>query len=307
MTEMINVKNLTVKFGNVIAVDDLTFHVDKGEIFGLLGPNGAGKTTTIRVLCCLIPPDDGTVKINNYDINKKDDNLNIRKIIGFVSDNTGFYETLSAYANLEFFGRMYESSEQLIKQNIEKYLRILDLWDKRDKVIGSFSKGMKQKVAIARALIHDPEILIMDEPTANLDPEVAKIIRDIIFDFKKEGKTVFLSTHNLDEAQRICDRIGILNTKLIAIDTPQNLEQMVSGEQTVIVLEEVNDDILNAVKTTGPKSIRTDEKRLVIEMNNPEKETPMMINAIVLAGGKIKSVNKIATSLEDVYLKLMKE
>ncbi len=307
---MIDIQNLTKKFVDTVAVDDLTFHVSKGEIFGLLGPNGAGKTTTLRTLCCLIAPTSGSVRIGDYNVNDKDGTLNIRKMIGFVSDNVGLYETLSAYANLVFFGRMYEVSDKIIKENIEKYLKILDLWDKKDKIVGSFSKGMKQKVAVARALIHNPEILLMDEPTANLDPEIAKIIRDIILDFKRENKTVLLSTHNLDEAQRICDRIGVLKTKLIAIDTPQNLEKMMSKKQVIIVLEEVNDKITDAVKKINPVNpvcFQVDGNSLIIEMNDPEKETPVTINAIVFAGGKIKSVNEIGASLEEVYLKLMKE
>lgn len=307
MAKMIDVQHLTKKFGDTVAVDDLAFRVDEGEIFGLLGPNGAGKTTTLRMLCCLISPTNGSAQIGDYDVNDKGKALNVRRMIGLVSDNVGLYETLSAYANLEFFGRMYEAPAKLIEENIEKYLKMLDLWDKRDKVIGSFSKGMKQKVAVVRALIHEPEILIMDEPTANLDPETAKIIRDIILNFKAKNKTVFLNTHNLDEAQRICDRIGVLKTKLIAVDTPQSLEQIISGKQTIIVLEEMNEKILNAVKVRNPKHFQTDGNRLIIEMKDPEKETPALINAIVFSGGKIQSVNKIGTSLEEVYFKLMKE
>lgn len=305
--KMIDVQNLTMKFGDITAVDDLTFHVDKGEVFGLLGPNGAGKTTTIRMLCCLLSPTSGSARVGDYDITDKDGAMNIRKMIGLVPDNVGLYETLSAYANLEFYGRMYESPEQLIKENIEKYLKMLGLWDKRGKAVGTFSKGMKQKIAIARALIHDPEVLLMDEPTVNLDPEAAKTIRDVILDLKKENRTILFNTHNLDEAQRICNRIGVLKTKLIAVDTPQNLERAVSGRQTVILLEEVNDKILNAVKAVNPKSVETDGNRLIIDMNDPDKETSAMINAIVSAGGKIKSVNETGASLEDVYLKLVRE
>ncbi|MEM3238396.1 MAG: hypothetical protein QXX11_05725 [Thermoplasmata archaeon] len=149
---------------------------------------------------------------------------------------------------------------------------------------------MKQKVALARTLIHDPEVLLLDEPTANLDPEAAKAIRDIILDLKKENRTILLNTHNLDEAQCICNRIGVLKTKLIAADTPQNLERALSGRQTVILLEEVTDKILSAVKAANPKNVEKDGNRLIIEINNPEKETPTMINAIVSAGKKIKFV-----------------
>lgn len=307
MTKMIDVHNLTKKFGDIRAVDDLTFYVEKGEVFGLLGPNGAGKTTTVRLLSCLLSPTSGYATVGDYNIANKDDAMKIKKLIGLVPDNVGLYETLSAYENLEFFGRMYEIPEQLIKENIEKYLKMLDLWDKRNNAVGSFSKGMKQKVALARALIHDPEVLLLDEPTANLDPEAAKTIRDIILDLKKENRTILLNTHNLDEAQRICNRIGILKTKLIAVDTPQNLERSLSKRQTVIILEEVNDKIINAIKTLNPKNVEKEGNKLIIELNNPEKETPFIISAIVSAGGKIKSVNETSATLEDVYLKLVRE
>ncbi|MEM0298964.1 MAG: ABC transporter ATP-binding protein [Thermoplasmata archaeon] len=307
MTKMIDVHNLTKKFGDIKAVDDLTFYVEKGEVFGLLGPNGAGKTITVRLLSCLLSPTSGYATVGDYNIANKDDAMKIKKLIGLVPDNVGLYETLSAYENLEFFGRMYEIPEQLIKENIEKYLKMLDLWDKRNNAVGSFSKGMKQKVALARALIHDPEVLLLDEPTANLDPEAAKTIRDIILDLKKENRTILLNTHNLDEAQRICNRIGILKTKLIAVDTPQNLERSLSKRQTVIILEEVNDKIINAIKTLNPKNVEKEGNKLIIELNNPEKETPFIISAIVSAGGKIKSVNETSATLEDVYLKLVRE
>jgi ABC-2 type transport system ATP-binding protein len=306
MMKMVDVHGLTKIFGNITAVDDLTFEVEKGEIFGLLGPNGAGKTTTMRMLCCLLSPTSGSATVGNFDISDKKGAMDIRKMIGLVPDNVGLYETLSAYANLEFFARMYEIPEQLTKENIEKYLKKLDLWERRNQIVGSFSKGMKQKVALARALIHDPEILLMDEPTANLDPEAAKNIRDIILDLKKENKTILLNTHNLDEAQRICDRIGVLKTKLIAMDTPQNLERAVFGKRTVILLEEVTDKIMGAIRTENPKSIERDGNKLIIEMRDPDKETSAIISTIVSAGGKVRSVEETGASLEDVYLKLVR-
>lgn len=307
MAKTIDARNLTRIFGDTTAVDNISFSVDEGEIFGLLGPNGAGKTTTIRMLCCLISPTSGSAIIGGYDITDREGAMNIRRMIGLVPDNVGLYETLSAYDNLEFFGKMYELQDRQRRENIEKYLKLVDLWDKRDRAIGSFSKGMKQKVAIVRALIHDPKVLLMDEPTVNLDPEAAKGIRDLILRLRKDGRTVLINTHNLDEAQRICDRIGVLKTKLIAVDTPQNLERAISGTQAVVVLEEVNDDILSAIKALNPKDIKRDGNKLIIDVSDPEKETPVIINAIVSAGGKVISANRIGASLEEVYLKLVRE
>ncbi len=176
---MIETENLTKKFGDLVAVDNLTLNVKEGEIFGLLGPNGAGKTTAVRMLCCLISPTSGNARVAGYDTNKQVDSLKIRKIIGFVPDNVGLYDELSAYENLDFYGKLYDCTEAQRKENIERFLKMLGLWDKKNVAAGTFSKGMKQKLALARALIHDPQILFMDEPTANLDPEAAKTVQGL--------------------------------------------------------------------------------------------------------------------------------
>jgi len=304
---MIETENLTRKFGDLTAVDNLTFKVNQGEIFGLLGPNGAGKTTTVRVLCCFISKTSGSARVADYEIGNKSDAIKIRKLIGFVSDNVGLYESLTAYENLEYYGKLYKCPEPRRKENIERFLKLLGLWERRDAAAGTFSKGMKQKLAIARALIHDPEILFMDEPTANLDPESAKTVREFILSLKKEKKTIFLNTHNLDEAQRVCDRIGILNTKLMALGTPQELEYSVGARKTVIQLDEVNDAILNSLNRIFPGKVTRYDSKLTIELANPNKENPAIVRAIVEAGGKVQTVSITASSLEDAYLKLVKE
>lgn len=173
------------------AVDNVSLQVNDGEVFGFLGPNGAGKTTTIRMLCCLISKTSGRARIGGYDIADKNDSLKIRKMIGLVPDNVGLTEQLTAYDNLDFYGKIYDCTESQRKESIKRFLDMLGLWDKRNDLAGTFSKGMKQKLAIARALIHDPEVLFMDEPTANLDPEAAKTVRDFILELKKEKKTIF--------------------------------------------------------------------------------------------------------------------
>ncbi len=305
--EAIIVEHLTKKFGDFTAVDDLTFSVNKGEVFGLLGPNGAGKTTTVRMLSCLISSTNGSATISGYNITNKDDAMRIRKITGIVHDDVGLYENLTAYENLLFFGRMYEAPDKTIKTNIERYLNMLDLWDWKDKQVSSFSKGMRQKVAIARALVHDPTILFMDEPTANLDPEASKVIRETILSLKSEDRTIFLNTHNLDEAQRICDRIGVLKTRMIAVDTPVSLEKSMTGRRTNIILDAVSEGILDAVRALKPLSLEVQGRTLVLELSDPAKETPAIITSIAAAGGKITTVNETGASLEDVYLKLVKE
>jgi ABC-2 type transport system ATP-binding protein len=304
---LIDTENLTRKFGDITAVDGLTLHVGDGEVFGFLGPNGAGKTTTVRMLCCLISKTSGSARIADYEVGNKPDSLKIRKIIGLVPDNVGLYDSLTSYENLDYYGKLYKCPEPKRNENIARFLKMLGLWEKKDVAAGTLSKGMKQKLAIARALIHDPEVLFMDEPTANLDPESAKTVREFILELKKQKKTIFLNTHNLDEAQRICDRIGILNTELMAIGTPQELEYSVGARKTVIQLEEVNDAILNALNRTSPGKVTRDDTKLTVELANPLKENPAIVRAIVGAGANVQSVTISASSLEDAYLKLVRE
>ncbi|MDP3065444.1 MAG: ABC transporter ATP-binding protein [Methanobacteriaceae archaeon] len=302
---MIEAKNLTRKFGDLTAVDNLTLNIKEGEVFGFLGPNGAGKTTTMRILACLISKTEGEAKIAGYDVSDEEDSLKIRKIVGLLPENVGLYDDLTAYKNLDFYGKLYECSQTQRKENIEHFLMLLGLWDKRDVMVGTFSKGMKQKLAIARALIHDPEILFLDEPTANLDPESSKTVREFILDLKREKKTIFLNTHNLDEAQRICDKIGIFNSKLMAIGTPEELEESVWSNKTVILLEQVTDEILKALDKFS-LNITTHSNKLIIDVANPEKDNPIIVDAVVGAGGRIQYVTRLSPTLEDAYLKIVR-
>jgi ABC-2 type transport system ATP-binding protein len=310
---MIETKGLTKRFGGFTAVDSLTLKVDAGEVFGFLGPNGAGKTTTVRMLCCLISKTSGEARIGDYDIGRSEDALKIRKLIGLVPDSIGLYDDLSAYDNLDFYGKLYDCTEAQRKENIQRFLTMLGLWEKRDAMAGTFSKGMKQKLAIARALIHEPKLLFMDEPTANLDPESAKTVRDFVLELKKEKRTIFLNTHNLDEAQRICDRIGILSTRLIATGTPQELEKALSSgggaRRTVVLLQEqATDAILAGVRQLpAVGSVTAEGNKLEVALSDPDKQNAAVVEAIVKAGGHIQSVTIVSASLEDVYLKLVKK
>lgn len=305
---MIDTKNLTRKFGNLTAVDNLTLRVEDGEVFGFLGPNGAGKTTTVRMLCCLIGKTSGEATIGNYTIDKEEDCLRIRKMVGFLPENVGLYDSLSAYRNLDFYGQLYEVPESKRKENIERLLKLLGIWERREDAAGTFSKGMKQKLAIARALIHDPQLLFLDEPTANLDPEASKTVRDFVIELKKEKRTIFINTHNLDEADRLCDRIAILKTKLIAVDSPKNLERSLYKRKTIIHLERVSNKIIDAVeKLSSVKNVRTSDNKLILDIDTPEKDNPEVVRTIVEAGGNIQYVTELRSTLEDVYLKLIRE
>ena len=304
---MIETENLTRKFGALTAVDDLTLRVNDGEVFGFLGPNGAGKTTTVRMLCCLISKTSGSARIDDYDVGSQEDAMKIRRMIGLVPDNVGLYESLTAYENLDFYGKLFRRTASQRKESNEHFLKLLGLWEKRDSLAGTFSKGMKQKLAIARALVHDPQILFMDEPTANLDPEASKTVREFILDLKKEKKTIFLNTHNLDEAQRICDRIAILNTKLMAVGTPEELERSVRGRRTVMQLKQVNEPIIDALRRLNVKNMVREGNGLTVDVEEPEDENPAMVRAVVGAGGDVVSVSVMGSTLEDAYLKLVRD
>ncbi|MGD0817547.1 MAG: ABC transporter ATP-binding protein [Methanomassiliicoccales archaeon] len=303
---MIETVDLTKKFGDKTAVEGLTLHVNDGEVFGFLGPNGAGKTTTVRMLTCLISKTSGEARIGDYEVGKKEDCIRIRKMIGLLPENAGLYDSLSAYENLDFYARLYKLTEAQRKESIERFLKMLDLWDKKDLNAGTFSKGMKQKLAIARALIHDPQVLFLDEPTANLDPEASKTVRDFILELKKEKKTIFINTHNLDEAQRICDRIGILNTKLMTVGAPETLMESLRGRRISVKIVQVNEAIVAAVARLGFEKVVIDGNSLVIDVKDPEKENPGIVEAIIKAGGHVQFVNDVRSTLEDVYLKLVR-
>jgi len=303
---MIETENLTKKFGELTAVDGVTLSVNQGEIFGFLGPNGAGKTTTVRMLTCLVSATSGRARIGDLEVGKSEDRKKIRKVVGFLPENVGLYESMSAYKNLDFYGRFYKLDEAKRRERIEYLLKLLDLWDRRETAAGAFSKGMKQKLAIARALIHNPQVLFLDEPTANLDPEAAKTVRDFIVELKKEKRTIFLNTHMLDEADRICDRVAILKTKLIAVGTPEELRSSLFVRTTVIQLEAVGEALVDAVKKLGFARVEVKDRRLHIVVKNPDKDNPAIVRALDAAGGQIQSVYQSNPTLEDVYLKLVK-
>jgi len=300
----------------VRAVDGLDLEVNRGEVFGFLGPNGAGKTTTVRMLACLIAPSAGRAWVDGLEVGQ--DNLAIQARVGILTEAPGLYERLSARANLELFAELYNVND--VKGQVEKYLRLLDLWDRRDTDAGTFSKGMKQKLAIARALLHEPSVLFLDEPTAALDPEAAKTVRDFIATLRGQGRTIFLCTHNLDEAERLCDRIGVFRQRLIAVDTPDALRRQLFGRQTVVHLAppEGTADVealvaavrnlpfVQHVTTLRPENAAEDNYRLVISLDDPARRNPIIVQMLVGHGAQVRFVNELRHSLEDVYLSLLR-
>jgi len=301
---MIKTEGLTKRFNDNLAVKNLTLEVAKGEIFAFLGPNGAGKTTTVRMLTALIAPTDGRAWVNGFRVGQ--DNTDIRRGVGILTEAPGLYERLNAVQNLTLYAKLYEVEDTA--GQVEKYLRLLGLWERRDEPVGGFSKGMKQKLAIARALLHEPPVLFLDEPTAALDPEAARTVREFVSEIKSEGRTIFLCTHNLDEADRLADRIGVMKQSLIQVDSPANLRQSLYGRRVVIQLTAVTESVRTAVDELDfVKESSQADNSLIINLDNPEEQNPILIERIVAAGGAIQFVNELRHSLEDIYFALLEE
>jgi ABC-2 type transport system ATP-binding protein len=300
---MITTENLTKKFTTTLAVDSLSLQVHEGEVFGFLGPNGAGKTTTVRMLTALIKPTKGTATVNGFALGK--DNKAIRQNVGILTENPGMYDNLSAEYNLQIYANLYEVKD--VNGQVEKYLRMLGLWERRQDVAGAFSKGMKQKLAIARALLHEPRILFLDEPTAALDPEAAHMVREFIEELRKEGRTIFLTTHNLDEADRLCDRIGVFKSRLLVVDSPENLRTQLFGRKVVFHLRQVDKNMESLVSALPfVHEAKVVEDKLLVNLEDPERNNPDIVRTLVGAGADVQFVGELRRSLEDVYLQLIK-
>lgn len=301
---MIKTENLTKKFNDHVAVDRLTLDIAQGEVFGFLGPNGAGKTTTVRLLTSLIAPTAGRATVLNYEIGR--DDQAIRAHVGILTETPGMYDRLTAWRNLLIYAKLYEVEHP--EKQVEKYLQMLGLWERRNDAAGTFSKGMKQKLAIARTLLHEPRVLFLDEPTAGLDPEASKLVRDFIAELRGEGRTIFICTHNLDEADRLCDRVAVFKSRLRVVDSPSRLRQQLYGRQVVFHLAETAESHLSVI-TDLPfiKEAKAVDSKLVVALDDPESHNPEIIRLLVQAGVKIQFVGELRHTLEDVYLQLVKD
>ncbi len=301
---MIHTDNLAKKFGAIQAVESLSLEVAEGEVFGFLGPNGAGKTTTVRMLTSLIGPTSGSATVAGFTVGRQD--TEIRRTVGVLTETPGMYDNLSAEYNLRIFAELQEVRD--VTGQVEKYLKMLGLWERRFDAAGTFSKGMKQKLAIARALLHEPRILFLDEPTAALDPEAAHLVRDFIAELKKEGRTIFLCTHNLDEADRLCDRIGVFKTRLLVVDSPTNLRTSVFGRKVVFHLRLADELMARSVQELPfVREVKVVENKLIVTLDDPETHNPDILRLLVKAGADIQFVGELRHSLEDVYLQLVQK
>lgn len=295
---------LTKKFGETTAVEDLSLQVEEGDVLGFLGPNGAGKTTTIRMLSGIIASTSGYATIAGQ---RTDDNVEkLHEAIGLLTESPGFYDRLSARCNLEFFASFYPGLNA--SAQVEKYLRIMGLWDRREDRVGGFSKGMKQRLALARALLHEPRVLFLDEPTSGLDPEASQEVRQMIGRLSSEGRTIFLSTHNLAEAELLCHRIAVIRTRLLVMDTGEELRRRFFHRQVVIQLETSDTSVVEAVKNLAfVQDVSEEGNELFIELADPKKNRPELVRAIVEAGGRVLEVTERQHPLEEVYLRLIRE
>jgi len=302
---MIEIEGLTRRFGEVTAVDGLTLTIGEGEVFGLLGPNGAGKTTTVRMLACLISRTAGQARIAGHCIGDAAAARKIRSLIGLMPEEPGLYPDLSAVKTLDFYGRLYRVPGAVRAERAERLLTLLGLWGRRDAPVKTYSKGMRQRLALARALIHDPPVLFLDEPTANLDPQGAKIVRDFLAELRNDKRTILLNTHLLEEANRICDRVGVLANRLVAVGSPTELRSSVWGSATVVRLAEVTDPVEEAARKAGSGDIGVAGNDLTVPVADPERDNPELVRAIVEAGGQVQFVTKSVPTLEEAYLRLI--
>lgn len=312
MVAVIEVEGLTKTFGSHVAVDRLNFEVEEGEVFGLLGPNGAGKTTTVRMLACLISASGGSAKVGGHEISEKP--LEVRQTVGILTESPSLYERLTAYENMDFFAEAYSLSDPQEKSTrIRELLEFFDLWERRNDKVAGFSKGMKQKLAIARALVHKPPVLFLDEPTASLDPEAAKEVRDLIEMLsRREKHTILLCTHHLEDAEKLCNRVMMISKgKSVIVGTPDELREKIAGNPKVqINLTKLKSGIIEAVKKVKKvKEVKADEVAavLTVTLDDAQSGTPEVVKKIVEADGLVLGVNVLRPSLEEAYLKLIKE
>jgi ABC-2 type transport system ATP-binding protein len=300
----IETHGLTRKFDGRVAVESLSLTIEAGTVFGFLGPNGAGKTTTVRMLAALIAPTDGDAVVAGHTLGADDTAL--RGAVGILTEQPGLYDRLSARQNLRYFARLYDLDPPRADSQVERYLHLLELWDRRDEPVGTFSKGMRQKLAIARALLHEPTVVFLDEPTAALDPEAARTVRDFVKGLRAEGRTIFLTTHNLPEADELCDNIGIFQRRLLRMGSPGELRAGLFGAGTIV---RVVGDAARYLPVVGAlvfvREARADGDTLTVQLDDPDVRNPDLVDALRGAGARIRYVERLQHSLEDVYLRLV--
>ena len=300
---VVEIKNMTKKYGDAIALNDVTLSVREGEAFGLLGPNGAGKTTMIRILLNILNPTSGIVKVFDTDVTSIGYDEK-RKHIGFMLESIGLSNNLTGYQNMEFFDRVYNerATESERKERIKSLLTFVGLWEERNKLAGKYSHGMRRRLAMARALICDPALIFLDEPTLGLDPEARMLIRELLFALKKEKKTIFLTSHDLDEVQKVCSNIAILKRGgIVANDSYENLKKAFSRERVIIKVKKVG-SWLNDLKMVV-KNLEVIDNTLYVDYDG---DTDNLFDLLAKNGARVIEMKKEETGLEEIYLQMVK-
>ncbi len=303
---MIKVEHLTKKFGEFAAVDDVSFEVQKGEVFGLLGPNGAGKSTTLRILSTLARPTSGRAAISGYDVVKHD--TQVRQLIGIVSEKMIMYDRLTARENLWFFGSLFEIPKDVLNRRIDELLELVQLTKFKDAQVGTFSTGMRQRMNVVRALLNMPQVLFLDEPTLGLDPQSSVEIREFVKKLNRENRTtIIVTTHTMVDADMLCDRIGIIDHgKVVALDTPSNLKRLISGGGNTVLKLDISNltpDLVEGLKMLDcVQSVSQDNSTHVRIIARGDDSFDNVIDAVRRKGGRIASIENLQPTLEDVFL-----
>ena len=299
---MLEAESLTKTFGPRVAVERLSFDVRAGEIFALVGPNGAGKTTTLRMLAGLIPPSHGAVRFRGQPTAGAESAL--RSNIGFLTEAPGLWDRLSVRQNLDVHARLHGLPDPA--RAVDAALDLFGIAERAAEPAAVLSKGLRQRVALARALLHDPGAVLLDEPTSGLDPESARDVRQLVTRLRHERRAVLISTHNLDEVDRLADRVAVLNTRLVALDTPQSLRERAFGTRLRIRLSGPADSYAQTLREAGVADVQVDGDTLSIDPRGSRPGTPDLVRRLVAAGAAIEAVEPEEPSLEQVYLRLLK-
>jgi len=308
----IEVDSVTKRFEDMVAVDNLSMSVAKGELFGLLGPNGAGKSTLTKMISGMLNPTSGTIKVGKYSI--QDDPMKVKEILGVVPQDIVLYDYLNAQENLAFYGRLYGLPGRKLKNRIKELLQFTQLDEKAVKRhVSTYSGGMKRRVNIAAALLHEPQVMLLDEPTAGLDPQNKHALWEIIQSLKKQRKTIVLTTHMMDEAEELCDRVAIMDHgKIIALGSPSQLVRKIKMENTITVVPDKTSpklvEIMKSVAGVKDSYLAYDENEktetLKVITDNPDDILPDVVSAIAKDGTKVLSVQLSRVTLEDVFIML---
>ena len=305
--QAINTNDLHCQFGEVRAVDGVTFTVQTGTIFGFLGPNGAGKTTTIRLLLGLLEPSSGSAEVLGFDTRTQSDEIRLN--CGALLEQTGLYERLSAEENLDLFGRIWHIPAQQRTQRVKELLEKMGLYERRKETVNTWSRGMKQKLAVIRTLMHDPKLVFLDEPTDGLDPVAANGLREDLVDLARQhGVTVFLTTHNLAEAEKICDRVGVINKgKLLTVGSPDELRLQKSTYSITVVGRGFSETLLEELRAMPDvESVELQDHHLVVHFKQ-ETDSGKLVQFLAGKGVLIDEVRKGKASLEEAFLALLEE